>query len=75
MSTQEERSGVEIDDHQQKLEEFAAIDSGGRNALGTAGIIVAVVAFIWSCFQLYISSSIPYWLTENFGVNVVFNSS
>ena len=76
MSTQTERSAVESADHiTPDLNEFAAADSGGRNAIGTAGVIIAIIAFVWSCFQLYISSSIPYWLTENLGVNVVFNSS
>lgn len=57
------------------LDDFAGIDSGSREAIGTAGLIVAIIAFIWSCFQLYISSGIPYWLTENMGINLVFNSS
>ncbi|MEZ5538005.1 MAG: TRAP transporter permease [Thiolinea sp.] len=76
MSTQTERSAVQSADHPpMDLDEFAAADSGGRKAVGTAGIIIALIAFVWSCFQLYISSGIPYWLTENLGINLVFNSS
>ncbi|MEZ5447959.1 MAG: TRAP transporter fused permease subunit [Thiolinea sp.] len=75
MSNQTERTAVEVTDHKPDLEEFAAIDSGGRNATGTAGLVVALIAFIWSLFQLYISSGIPYWITENFGFNAVFNST
>jgi TRAP transporter 4TM/12TM fusion protein len=36
---------------------------------------VALVAFIWACFQLYIASGVPYWVTENFGINAVFNNT
>lgn len=76
MSTQNERSAVESADHiAPDLDEFAAADTGGRNAIGTAGMLIAILAFVWSCFQLYISSSIPYWMTENLGINLVFNSS
>jgi TRAP-type uncharacterized transport system fused permease subunit len=76
MSTQDERSAVEAIDHSQPdLAAFEAADSGGRKATGVAGTIVVVTAFIWSLFQLYISSSVPYWVTENFGFNAVFNSS
>jgi len=76
MSTQDERSAVEAIDHSQPdLAAFEAADSGGRKATGVAGTIIVVTAFIWSLFQLYISSSVPYWVTENFGFNAVFNSS
>lgn len=76
MSTQNERSAVQSADHPpMDLDEFAAADSGGRKAVGTAGILIAIIAFVWSCFQLYISSAVPYWLTENLGINLVFNSS
>ncbi|PID46945.1 MAG: C4-dicarboxylate ABC transporter [Proteobacteria bacterium] len=57
------------------LDDFTSIDSGSRDAVGTAGLIVALLAFTWSCFQLYISSGVPYWLSENMGINLVFNSS
>lgn len=76
MSTQDERSAVGAIDHNPPdLEAFAAADSGGRKATGMAGTIIVIVAFIWSLFQLYISSNVPYWITENFGFNAAFNSS
>ncbi|MEE9321450.1 MAG: TRAP transporter permease [Granulosicoccus sp.] len=55
------------------LEEFAAIDTGGRNSTGTVGLLIALVAFSWSSFQLYVSSSAPFWLTQQTGINLVFN--
>jgi len=52
----------------------AKIETGGRNAAGFAGKFILFVAFLWAVFQLYIASSIPYFLTEKLGVNVVFNN-
>lgn len=57
------------------LEEFAAIDTGGRSPVGTVGFFVALLAFTWSVFQLYISSKIPFWLSEQTGMNLVFNGN
>lgn len=57
------------------LDDFVAeIDSGGRNPVGAGAVIIVSVAFIWSCFQLYIASGIPFWITENFGFNAVLNN-
>ncbi len=51
----------------------AASDTGGRSLTGSLGFFVALLAFIWACFQLYIASGVPYWLTQVTGINVVFN--
>ena len=48
-----------------KLEEFAAIDTGARNPAGTVGYFLAFLAFSWSAFQLYVSSFVPFWLADN----------
>jgi TRAP transporter 4TM/12TM fusion protein len=53
----------------------AESDTGGRALTGTLGGFVALVAFIWACFQLYIASGVPFWVTENFGFNAVFNNT
>jgi hypothetical protein len=37
----------------------AESDTGGRALTGTLGGFVALVAFIWACFQLYIASGVP----------------
>jgi len=57
------------------LESFAAIDTGGRNPLGGVGFFIAFLAFSWSAFQLYVSSFIPFWLADNYGINLIFNGS
>ncbi|MGB7205419.1 MAG: TRAP transporter permease [Anderseniella sp.] len=51
----------------------AASDTGGRNLTGSLGFFVALIAFIWSCFQLYTASGVPYFLTELTGLPFVFN--
>jgi TRAP transporter 4TM/12TM fusion protein len=51
----------------------AASDTGGRSLTGSLGYFVALLAFIWACFQLYIASGVPFWLTQATGINVVFN--
>lgn len=64
-----------IDEPASKLEEFAAIDTGGRNPLGGVGFFLAFLAFSWSVFQLYVSSFLPFWLAENYDINLIFNGS
>ena len=62
--------GAEID-----VDELVAeSDSGSRNIVGPIGRFIAAIAFVWSLFQLYIASSVPFWLTENLGINLVFNN-
>ncbi|MDH5530343.1 MAG: TRAP transporter permease, partial [Paracoccaceae bacterium] len=51
----------------------AESDSGARNAAGLAGKVILSLAFIWSAFQLYIASSIPYVLSASTGLSLVFN--
>ncbi|MFD0915212.1 TRAP transporter permease [Pseudahrensia aquimaris] len=52
----------------------AEIESGARNAAGLAGKVIIAIAFIWSSFQIYIASAIPFVITEWTGINVVFNN-
>ena len=52
----------------------AEVESGARSAAGFAGKFILGLAFVWSLFQLYIASNIPFILTETLGVNVVFNN-
>ena len=67
MATANEQ-GVQTPD----LEEFAAMDTGGRTPIGNVGIFIASLAFLWSVFQLYVSSVVPFWISEKTGINVVF---
>ncbi len=63
-----ERPAIDVD------ELVAQADSGSRNPLGTAGFLLAAIAFVWSVFQLYIASGVPFWLAEVTGINLVFNN-
>ncbi|MEZ5878582.1 MAG: hypothetical protein R3D43_13005 [Tepidamorphaceae bacterium] len=42
---------------------------------GSIGKFIAILAFTWSAFQLYIASGVPFWVTETFHFNAVFNNS
>jgi len=57
------------------LDEFAAIESGGRDPIGWQGKLVAYTLFIWAAFQLYIASNLPFWLTDVTGVSVIVTNS
>ncbi|MEM6934630.1 MAG: C4-dicarboxylate ABC transporter, partial [Pseudomonadota bacterium] len=57
------------------LEQFAATDTGGRHPDGWQKQAILIIAFIWACFQLYIASNVPFWLTEVTGLNVTMPSS
>ena len=52
----------------------AQIDTGGRDPGGWQGRFIIGLAFVWSLFQLYISSNIPFWLTDVTGLNVIVNT-
>lgn len=59
----------------EELEDMVAeIESGSRHPAGIVGTFVALVAFVWSVFQLYVASGVPFWLSGNFGINLVFNN-
>ncbi|MGI9305215.1 MAG: TRAP transporter permease, partial [Gammaproteobacteria bacterium] len=53
----------------------AQVDTGGRNPLGWEGRLILVVAFVWSCFQLYISSNLPFDLTDLTGISLIVTDS
>ena len=53
----------------------AQTETGARTIQGGIGKLIVTIAFIWSLFQLYVSSNIPYILAEFTGINVVFNNA
>ena len=59
-------------DSAEGLAEFTDVDSGGRKATGHVGRFIAALAFVWSLFQLYTASAIPFWITAHTGLDVVF---
>ncbi len=60
---------------QGSLEDFSAVDTGGRNPVGWEGKLIATVAFVWALFQLYIASNLPFWLTDVTGISVIVTNS
>lgn len=69
------QSNSEAAQSRSKVDQMVAeVETGARMATGVAGKIVLAITFMWSVFQLYTASSLPYWLAENAGFNAVFNS-
>jgi TRAP transporter 4TM/12TM fusion protein len=68
MTNSDPRAGKET--NMQKVEEFLQTESGGRAATGAAAVILFIVPLLWSLFQLWIASPLPY--VFNIGV---FNST
>ena len=58
------------------VDDFVAqIETGGRNAIGWQGKLIAYTTLIWALFQLYIASNLPFWLTDITGVSVIVTNS
>ncbi|NMT63370.1 TRAP transporter permease [Marinobacter orientalis] len=68
MANSEPRAGDKIDSN--KVAEVLQTETGGRAATGMAARILFVVPLLWSLFQLWIASPLPYIV--EFGV---FNST
>ncbi len=68
MTNSDPRAGDAID--KQKVEEFLQAETGGRATSGPAAVILFIVPLLWSLFQLWIASPLPYIF--EFGV---FNST
>lgn len=61
---------VDYDDLQDMV---ASSDSGGRSPEGLTKKIIVGVAILWSLFQLYYTSPLPFWLQEvvrNWGLSL-----
>jgi TRAP transporter 4TM/12TM fusion protein len=77
MSSQDTAAGAQQEAEKPKIdvdEIVAEADSGSRVVPGKVGFTIAAIAFIWSTFQLYIASPLPFILTELTGVNFTFNN-
>ena len=53
----------------------ASVDTGARNPEGALRNLIPTIAFIWACFQLYIASNLPFWLTEVTGLRLIVTNS
>lgn len=68
---------IDYDDLQDMV---ASTDSGGRNPTGFSKKLIVVVAILWSLFQLYYTSPIPFSLQEmvrgwGWDINVVIDDT
>lgn len=59
----------------EELEAILSAENGGRIPKGTQGRVILVLAFLWSAFQLFNASSMPFWLSEQTGLNLVLNGT
>lgn len=59
----------------EKLEEFAAADTGGRDPAGWQSNLIWWVALIWAFFQLYIASDLPFTIQSWLGFGIVTSSN
>jgi TRAP transporter 4TM/12TM fusion protein len=60
------------------IEQVVAAESGARKPEGLTRLLIVNVAVLWSLFQLWISSPLPYWVAEfDSGLQkyVMFNDS
>ena len=53
----------------------ASVDTGARDPVGWQKMLVPGIAFVWSLFQLYVASPLPFIIAERTGLNVVFNNT
>lgn len=68
MATSDPANGAGVDGG--KVEQILQTETGGRAASGNAAIVLFMVPLVWSLFQLWIASPLPYIF--NFGL---FNST
>ncbi|NNF77137.1 MAG: TRAP transporter permease, partial [Rhizobiales bacterium] len=53
----------------------AQVDTGGREPVGWQKQLILGTCFIWACFQLYIASNLPFYLTDVTGINLILPST
>ncbi|WP_421708570.1 TRAP transporter permease [Algihabitans sp.] len=53
----------------------ASTDTGARTVQGSIGVLLAGVALVWSLFQLWIASPLPFLVQSGLGLPVVLNNT
>ncbi|WP_226573343.1 TRAP transporter permease [Acuticoccus sediminis] len=53
----------------------ASVDTGARNPVGWQAWLIPGIAFIWSLFQLYVISPLPFILQKAVPFHVIFNNT
>ena len=54
---------------------LASVDTGSRKPTGWQGQMILTIAFVWAVFQIYISSNVPFFLTEVTRIPLVVTSA
>jgi len=68
-------SNEPIEQDDDDLGKFSAIDTGGRQPVGWEGSLIFWVALAWALFQLYIASNVPFLVQETIGFGVVTSAN
>lgn len=53
----------------------ASVDTGARDPVGWQKLMVPGLAFIWSLFQVYVASPLPFLIQAETGLRVVLNNT
>jgi len=53
----------------------ASVDTGARSPVGWQKMMVPGIAFVWSLFQVYVASPLPFIIQAETGLRVVFNNT
>ncbi len=64
MAESEEQSQTALKNPDDAAAMAAEIDVGARDPANWQGKLIACIALVWSLFQLYYASNIPFLLTE-----------
>ncbi|TWG93192.1 TRAP transporter 4TM/12TM fusion protein [Mesorhizobium sp. J18] len=75
MAQQEDESGRGPLSEQELQDLVTATDTGARDPAGPSAYVIAGVALLWSLFQIYVASPLPYTLANWTGLQLVFNST
>ncbi|KMK69041.1 TRAP transporter permease [Puniceibacterium sp. IMCC21224] len=64
---------VTTTDTVEKSVDIVGSETGARHPVGTAGVIVTSLALLWSLFQIYVASTLPFTLSALTGWNLTLN--
>ena len=73
MAETEAKAAVETG-HDAAQDIVSETDVGARNPSNWQGSVITAACLLWSLFQIYIASNVPFYLTEMLGVNLTVNS-
>ncbi|TWG63579.1 TRAP transporter 4TM/12TM fusion protein [Aminobacter sp. J44] len=72
----DDKSGANAPLSEAELQDLvAATDTGARKPAGSAAWVISGIALLWSLFQLYIASPLPFTLSSLTGLPLVLNDT